>query len=134
MSKQNPLFNDSVVVLSYMYLSVNRDPHTHTHKSSIFDEKGADEQRSLLTGTEKCTSGVNSEVAARTGNNASWHFRPRCVPGISRPPKKVAHNLFNQLPKLYPLYWDNNFASMENSVKDILRQSNTISSLLELQH
>ncbi len=51
--------------------------------SSIFDEKGADEQRSLLTGTEKCASGVNSEVPARIGNDASRRFRPRCLPAAS---------------------------------------------------
>ncbi len=41
-----------------MYLSVNGDRHAHTEREGfeIFDEKGADEQRSLLTGAEKCTS------------------------------------------------------------------------------
>ncbi len=53
----------------HLHLSVNRDRHTHTHthahtQSSIFDEKGVDKQRSLLTGAEKCASGVDSEAAA----------------------------------------------------------------------
>ncbi len=56
----------------HMYLSLNRHTHTHTHtQSSIFDEEGADEQRSLLTDVEKCASGVNTDVAARTENNAN---------------------------------------------------------------
>ncbi len=71
----------------YMYLPVNRDLHIHTHKekeSSIFEEKGADEQRSLLTGAEKCASGVDSEVAARMGNGALRRSRLRRVPGESK--------------------------------------------------
>ncbi len=51
-------------------------------ESLIFDEKGADEQGSLLTDAEKSTSGVDTELAARTENDTSWRFRQRCVPGI----------------------------------------------------
>ncbi len=62
-----------------MHLSVNRDQHTHAHtQSSIFDEKGVDEQRSLLTGAEKCASGVDSEVA---GKGASRRF-VACLPPV----------------------------------------------------
>ncbi len=95
MSKQNTVINDSVVVLSIpVYLDIcqlTETPHTHTHththrarerESSIFDEKGADEQRSLLIGVEKCASGVNSEVPAQTGNDASRRFCPWCVSGV----------------------------------------------------
>ncbi len=71
----------------YMYLSVSRDRHTHTHththtQSSIFDKKGADEQRSLLTGAEKCASGVDSAVPAQTGNGALWCVCLWCVRGV----------------------------------------------------
>ncbi len=58
----------------HMYLSVNRDQHTYTHThSSIFYEKGADEQR-------KCASGVDSEVAAWTGKGAAQCFAVRPPP------------------------------------------------------
>ncbi len=57
--------------------------------SSIFDEKGADEQSSLLTSAEKCASGVDSEVAARTGNGASRRLCLMCVPGLRPPPDAI---------------------------------------------
>ncbi len=73
MSKQNTLINDSVVVLStYMYINICQLTETDTHtqrerererEGSIFDEKGTDKQR-LLTGAEKCASGVNNQVPA----------------------------------------------------------------------
>ncbi len=84
-----------------MHLSVDRDWHTHTHthtQSSIFDEKGADEQRSLLTGVEKCASGVDSEAAARMGNGASRWFAAR--PPLVCPRRNVCKALIGQV-----LFW-----------------------------
>ncbi len=36
-----------------------------------------------MTGAEKCASGVNSEMHARTENGASRRLRLQCVPGLS---------------------------------------------------
>ncbi len=35
-------------------------------------------------------------------------------------PKEETHNLFKQLPKLIPLYWNNNFVLMATNLKPCL--------------
>ncbi len=83
-----------IVWLSCLHMhcqSTETDTHTHRERESesessmgLFDEKGTDKQGSLLTGAEKCASGVDSEVAARTGNDVSRRVCLRCVPGCQR--------------------------------------------------
>ncbi len=45
--------------------------------------KRAKEQNRLLTGMEKCASGVNSQAAAHPRIATLWHVRLPYVPGIS---------------------------------------------------
>ncbi len=118
----------------HMYLSVNKDrhtyTHTHTHTHRVrYDETGADEQRSLLTGTEKCASVIDSEVDAQTGNGALRSIRIRCVPGVKgkwQLPQNLKDYITDTLHQRFPTMGVRDMTIVVDHKNEVLRTPHPI--------